>query len=80
MLKKSTNRASSGARIAADGTSIMTPVTIRSGQAAPLAATASRASSRSSRSSRTSPIVATIAAMTWGVTPAAPAARQIARS
>ena len=35
MLKKSTSLASSRAMIAADGTSIMTPVIIRSGQAAP---------------------------------------------
>ena len=35
MLKKSTRRASSGARKAADGTSIMIPVTIRSATGTP---------------------------------------------
>ena len=37
MLKKSTSRASSGASIAAEGTSIITPVTIRGGHGAPVA-------------------------------------------
>jgi hypothetical protein len=62
------------------GTSIMIPVTIRSATGRPVPTRVSRARSRRDISSSTSATVATIGAITCGMTFAAAPARQIARS